>query len=178
MEQHFNSSEAGELSGLERRLYTEVPPSDKKKFVNKATDWYFMPKSFEKNGRLYGALGVRHFKKLCAETYRKLVKKLFGTERAHFVNNYLIWDFSEDGLRKFDYATRINEGIHLLAAALFTSQTVDYLSDGRYGMAALGSGLNLALGVYPILTQRYNRARIYNTVEKMQERNQDACLSK
>jgi len=177
MKQDFISS-AEELSDLERELQTETSPSDKRNFVNKATDWYFMPKSFEKNGRLYEALGVRHFKRLCAETYRKLVKKTLGTERAHFINNYLIWDFSEDGLRKFDYATRINEGIHLLATALFTSKTIDYLSDGKYGMAALETGLNLALGIYPILTQRYNRARIYNTVERMQERNQNACPSK
>lgn len=162
------------LSDLERELHAETSPLDRRNFVNKTTDWYFMPKSFEKNRRLYEALGVRHFKKLYAETCRKLVKKLFGTGRDDFVNNYLIWDFSEDGLRKFDYATRINEGIHLLVTALFTNATIDYISNGEYGMAVLETGLNLVLGIYPILTQRYNRARIYNTLERMQERNQSA----
>ncbi len=67
--------------------------------------------------------------------------------------------------------TRINEGIHIIAAVGFTIFTADFISEGKYERATFEIGLNLALGIYPALTQRYNRARIYNTIEKMKKRN-------
>ncbi len=91
---------------LEERLQQKKSLKiSKRKTLDKMTDWYFTPKSFERwgSGRIYEFLGMHYFKKLCAENYRKLVKKEFGSHRAYFKNNYLIWDFSKEGLKKFDY---------------------------------------------------------------------------
>jgi len=159
------------MSDLERELYQdEVSDSDNRRFLDRMTDWYFRPKSFEKweNGKVYETLGIKHLKKLCAETYRKLVKRSTGSDRASFKNNYLIWNFSKEGLKKFDYQTRMNEAIHILPTAIFSGLTANYLSEGKYGMAALETGLNLALGIGPLLLQRYNRARLHNVIDRME----------
>ena len=59
-----------EFSWLERELNsTEM---NNRSFWTKASDLYFMPKSFEKNGELYERLGVRHFKRLLTKPIRKL----------------------------------------------------------------------------------------------------------
>ena len=158
----------GNLSTLEREL--DSIGTEHTNFIDKYTDWYFMPKPFEESGQFYEALGVRNFKKLCAETCRKLVRKTFGSDKIPCPNNYLLWNSSQDGLRKFDYATRINESVHLVAATQFVGSTIGYLSDGKWGMASLATGLNIVLGIYPILTQRYNRARLHHTIERMKQR--------
>ena len=61
----------GEPSELERQLNsTEL---DNRSILQKAKDWYFAPKSFERSGKLYETLGIRLFKKylLTGEMWNK-----------------------------------------------------------------------------------------------------------
>ena len=52
-----------QISDLERELYQEeVSEPDNRRFLDGMTDWYFRPKSFERSGKLYEALGVRGIK--------------------------------------------------------------------------------------------------------------------
>ncbi len=62
----------GVVSDLEDRLDSETDRS----FIEKSTDWYFAPKSFERSGKLYKALGVRQFKKLVIGTFGWVFKKI------------------------------------------------------------------------------------------------------
>ena len=130
-----------ELSDLEKELQVEYSTEkDSRNLFRKLTDFYFMPKSFEKSGKLYERLGVRHFKKLTAETMRKFSRKLTGSYRAKGWNNYLIWDFSEKGLRAFDNATRINEASHSPFTVWLAYRTIDDLADGNYVGATIKRG--------------------------------------
>lgn len=58
-----------ETSDLERELYAESPEGTDvtkgKSFWQKLSDLYFQPKSFERSGKLYEALGVKWFRKYC-----------------------------------------------------------------------------------------------------------------
>lgn len=184
LERKLYENRSEDVSSVDGYLRTLIPDYDARKkelqehmakegnkgFVDKITDFYFRPKSFERSGKLYEMLGVRYFKKLCAETFRKLVKKVDDSDKIGVPNNYLLWDFSEKGLRAFDNQTRKNEAIHAIPTVAFTIPTVSSISQGSYGMAVLYVGLTFALGIYPILTQRYNRARICNTIDKMEAR--------
>jgi hypothetical protein len=40
------------------------------------------------------------------------------------------------------------------------------IAEGNYTRAAMAVGANLVVNVYPIMTQRYNRARIYRALGK------------
>ncbi len=64
----------------------------------------------------------------------------------------------------------MNEAIHLTPTLIFSYKTAYCLFDGNYGIAALNVVLGLSLGIGPILIQRYNRARLYNLIEKMEAR--------
>lgn len=150
-------------------ILSEPVAEDKRNLFRKATDLYFMPKSFEKSGKLYEALGVKHFKKLCIAPIINMARKILDQDRVDIPNNYLIWDFSEDGLRKFDYATRLNELVHMPAAIICAHSVIKQLSEGDYNGAAFTGFISL-INAYAAMTQRYNRARIYNTVEKMQKK--------
>lgn len=129
------------------------------------TDWYFKPRFFERSGKLYEALGVKLVKKACVR-----LGKLLCEDKVDWPNNYFIWDHSKEGLKKFDYYTRLNESIHFLPALTFTCKTLIYLSQKDIGTAAFVTGLNLISGVGPLMLQRYNRARLYNLIDKMKER--------
>ena len=43
-------------------------------FVEKYTDWYFMPKAFERNGKFYEYIGIKQFKKLVMNTAGLLLR--------------------------------------------------------------------------------------------------------
>ncbi len=88
----------GEVSDLEDRLYSEI---DERSFIEKSTDWYFRPKSFERSSKLYEALGVRGIKKVC-DWIGKLIY-----ENPTTPNNYRIWDRSAEGLKAYERETRL-----------------------------------------------------------------------
>jgi hypothetical protein len=108
--------------------------------------YYFRPKPFE-NSRLYEALGVRLAKKAVTYIFKNKGK----------ADNYYIGkERSLEALIKYEKETRFNEKVHLFSTAC----------------CIIGNlwPLNIA-NLYLIMIQRYNRARIVNTLK-------DACSAK
>ena len=110
-------------------------------------DFYFTPKFFEKSGRIYELLGVRIFKKFLP-TYGDYMLRLTGIR--------LINNGSTETLKDYETATKIFEMIHLVFCLLYICFSVSIL-------------LNLMINIYPIMVQRYNRARIYKILRKREQ---------
>jgi len=149
---------------LEEELIAEKPTQvNKFNFFDRVSDWYFKPKSFEKNPKFYENLGVKGIKKVC-----DFIGKVFG-DNPDSPNNYRIWDKSKEGLEKFQSKTRFNEKIHLPAVVLCgivaTANAIDKdVANTILGVTCVG------INAYGVMLQRYNRARLYNTIEKMEAR--------
>jgi len=154
----------GGVSDLENILDSETDRS----VIKKLTDWYFVPKSFERSGRLYEALGVRPFKKLVMGTFGRL-HELCGydkTSSKYFIGQYR----SKKSLKKFEVNTRLNELIHAPLTAYFVYKLAEDLANNNYDVVII-NGIGLLINGYCTMLQRYNRARVYNTLDKLAERN-------
>ena len=181
MGQKLKTSDARELSDLERTLYNtdvDIPigeTEEKEGFfqrvansVKSGIDYYFRPKSFEKNGKLYGKLGVKQFHRLYLATFGRVIKFLSREDR-------WIKDFSNESLENLEKWTRLYEGVHFIGNLTFTPLIINNLVNGNYEQAITGVAMNTVINIYPIMMQRYNRSRIYNVLEY---RNRYACPSK
>lgn len=151
-----------ELSGLERELdSTEV---DGRNVWQKMKDFYFKPKSVEmrNNGKIYELLGVKYFKRFVTK-----LRERTSDERTQ--DNYFLQSRTEEGLKDFVSKTRYNEGVHLIGTLVSaTSLTLGRLGGDPF---ALIVGIPLtAINAYCVLTQRYNRARIENVLDRMESR--------
>jgi len=114
---------------------------------------YFNLCRFERDGRLYELFGVRHFKRFAS------AGDFFNYRRRR----------SEPGFRnitgyssaiEWESRTRFNELAHL-GNLIFNLVMIGWLSfRARYTWLGPIMFLNLFLNVYPIMLQRYNRARI------------------
>ena len=159
------------MSGLEKKVsgleksYSELHLfQQNESFWHKADkmakyvlDLYFKPKPFERNGKLYRVLGVKRFKKFMfnGDYMNALLRKIYPKYR-------LVKD--EDSARFWEFCTRIYEGVHLGGCGLMITKIVDRLADTDYKGAAIYTALNTVVNIYPIMLQRYNRARIYNVL--------------
>jgi hypothetical protein len=114
---------------------------------------YFDEHSFELRGRLYEYLGVRHFKYVASagdyiNRWRRRTDPSFRNVRTY--GEAVAWEAR----------TRFNEAAHL-ACLVFSAVMMLWLcSRGRYTWLPLIVVLNVLLNVYPIMLQRYTRARI------------------
>lgn len=155
----------GRLSGLERELEsTEV---DDRGFWQKADDWYSEPKGIERwgDGKVYELLGVKPYKRVLTD----LMIKINGGKKPHRVSNYFIWDTSKKGLKEFEERTRFNEGIHIsggLLTGAFAALTFTILD---YPILGTIPALLTVTQAYCIMIQRYNRVRIYNILERIEQ---------
>lgn len=144
----------------ESKSYSQKIVGGLKKVVN----YYFKPKSFERkgDGLLYKALGVQGFLYILP-TFGKLVCKLTGF---HPIRNAKT---KEKGLRDYESATRIYETTHFMMFWLYLAlTTIPFMSGNLRGV--LGWSIaNILINIYPIMVQRYNRARIYNALEKIEK---------
>jgi hypothetical protein len=70
-------------------------------------------------------------------------------------------------LRQFERRTRLNESIHLIGFVSFALLTGRKFASGALTMLGLTTALalNLILGLWPIVLQRYNRLRLYRAIE-------------
>ena len=114
---------------------------------------YFAPKAFE-SPALYRALGVGVAQRVVVWLGRRT-----GRDPTR-PNNYFVWDRSPQGLRAFEKKTRSNELMHLAGMILPALA----LAQGADGVLGVVLALILLLTVYPVLLQRYNRARIYRVL--------------
>ncbi|MCK4650444.1 hypothetical protein KAT36_04410 [Candidatus Pacearchaeota archaeon] len=149
-----------DISNLENKINYKT---NEKSFVETSADWYFAPKSFERSGKLYEILGVRQFKKLAMGTLGKLRKRGGDGEEP---SNYFIGRKRDlSSLKKFEIGTRINETIHAPFTIYFGHKLIESLGENNYGVAII-SGIGLLTNGYCTMLQRYNRGRIYNTLNK------------
>lgn len=155
---------------VETAIIEDVPETDKalswfKDVVKQTTDAWFDPKSFEKNPEVYEKLGVKTFKKY-VPTGGDLVVNFM---RRHGGSG-VIDDGSINSLRNYEKFTRIYETIHLVFFGVVAATIGSQLQAGYIETAAFIAGINTLVNVYPIMLQRYNRSRLYNTINKMEQR--------
>ena len=78
--------------------------------------------------------------------------------------------YGKNSLEDYERATRAFELIHLTGNAIMLwGITLDIYSNQPLS-AGIWFGLNTLVNIYPILLQRYNRARVYRVLEKMNQR--------
>jgi hypothetical protein len=120
---------------------------------------YFMPKKFEKNGRIYLFFGVKIYKNLL---------KLIGWEKIvrkdQTVKNKL------ESLVMFETWTKGPEVIHLLSAIfviIFTIWIGFKFSISAIIWLVIG---NIIFNIYPVMLQRYNRVKVSRLIKIIQNR--------
>jgi hypothetical protein len=123
-------------------------------------EFWYRPKRFETE-RLYRRLGALILKRY-VPTGGDLVMRWL---RRRHPERRLI-DPSTESLRRFERWTRIAEAVHLVSFAVFTRLALRRLSAGSLSRAGftVAMVLNLALGLWPVVLQRYNRLRIYRAI--------------
>src|SRR3989338_9292207 len=123
-------------------------------------DFYFQPKFFEKSGRFYEWFGVKFFKK-----YLLLTSE--DTPLGLWRNRSLFGYYYESKLKSLEKETRDLEVIHLFGLYVFSCfMVLAYLMSSFLFLIYFFSFLNICINLYPILVQRYNRARIYRILER------------
>jgi len=146
-------------------LSKDIPP------ISRFGECYFGPRSVEKkgDGALYRKLGVHYFKKI-VPTRGSFVNRLFNS---HPIAGAKTIEEKEEALREWELGTRFYESLHLFGGAWTASKIYDALSNGQYKEATMLAFINIIVNLYPVMLQRYNRARIYNALEKMAEERVD-----
>jgi len=160
------------ISGIEYS-YLDTDHFYGRKFsFRRLLDIYFKPKSFEKFGRLYEAFGIRYFKEFAMVTIGSLYS-LFGLKK-HTTNYHIGQNENRnlEGLANFEYMTRFNEALHGSLTIMCGNELVQNISSGNTLMV-VGHGICTLGNLYCVMLQRYNRARIYNTMESFGFSEQD-----
>jgi hypothetical protein len=109
---------------------------------------YHRIRKFERDGRIYEQLGVRYFSRLVR---RGPLTVLSPTLR---------FSGQVDALPRLEFETCKAEAGHMLAFLLVTLAAGYAALRGRWEAAGWLMLFNLPLNLYPVLLQRYNRARI------------------
>ncbi len=159
----MNPLREDDLSDLEKELQVEgTTEKDARSLLGKIANFYFTPKQIEKwrNGKIYEWLGVHKYKKYLP-TMGDIVSRKLGWHPIIGAKN------REEGLKNYEISTRQYEKIHLASSIVVTPIIVLTFTIENYIGGGISLGFNLVVNYYPILVQRYNRARIYNTLEKM-----------
>jgi Glycosyl-4,4'-diaponeurosporenoate acyltransferase len=123
-------------------------------------DAWFAPKQFETE-RLYVRLGALILKRYVPTggdvvmrwlRRRNPERRLIGT--------------SPESLRRFERWTRIAEAVHLVGFAVFFRLALRRFYVGSLSKAGLAAAtvLNLTLGLWPVVLQRYNRLRVCRAI--------------
>jgi hypothetical protein len=123
---------------------------------------YFLPNSFERDGRIYRWTGIRVFVGFL---------RLIGWERVMRRSTPIRHD--ESALRKYSDSTKDSETLHLVAAiftAVFTLTVAWRYSFAETKWLCLS---NVLMNAYPVMLQRYNRPRVESLLHRL-ERNRRA----
>jgi Glycosyl-4,4'-diaponeurosporenoate acyltransferase len=124
-------------------------------------DIWFRPKRFE-NERLYRRLGARVLKRYLPTGGDIVMRRL----RRRHPDRRLVRP-GLDALRQFERWTRVAETVHLTGFAGFAALTVRQYTAGALGPVGvtIAVTLNLTLGLWPAVLQRYNRLRAYRAID-------------
>lgn len=124
-----------------------------------ALDYYFRPKFFERDGRLYEKIGVRLFRKIAP--WGDYMNKLLRKKSPGYKNID-----GKQSAKNWEKFTRITEGGHIAIYSAELGFTIYALLEINYAVGAIFGGITTVTNVYTIMLQRYNRARIYNILGK------------
>jgi len=161
------------LSGVKKKELCDLTSDNyevnrEKSILKKMADWYFEPTGLEKQGKVYELIGMKKFKKGALKLTSKLGRVKDGTKGS----NYYIDDISLESIKRFETKTRFNETVHIITDVPAIYFAMDQFSKGEYA-----AGVVLSLIALPSLylagLQRYNRARIYDIVDRLESSNSD-----
>lgn len=123
-------------------------------------DFWFRPRRFESEG-LYQGLGALVLKRYVPTGGDLAMRRL----RRHHPDRRWVTSGLQS-LCQYERRTRLNELIHLIG---FVGCTV--LVTSKFALGSLtvfwltiGLALNLILGLWPVVLQRYNRLRLYRAI--------------
>jgi len=122
-------------------------------------DSYFDIKRFEADGRVYELLGIRFFK-------RVVPNGLYINQLARRFDPVYRVVRNKQSMIEFEAQTILAERCHLVSLLLMVPSAIYALMLGWYVFAAVILLPNIPLHVYPILLQRYTRARIQNALQR------------
>ena len=124
------------------------------------SDVFFRPKHFESE-RLYERLGAKLLKRYVPTGGDLVMRHLRRRSPA------IRWVTSSvHSLRSYERRTRLNESIHLIGFIGFLILAISKLISGSlsaFGLA-IALALDLILGLWPVILQRYNRLRLYRVI--------------
>lgn len=122
-------------------------------------DQYYHPKSFELSGRLYELLGVKFYKRwmMNGDYMNHIIRR--------FVPEYRVVD-SFASMRKFEAQARRHEKGHFMWVIITMLAGVYATILGSYMLAICLLLSGLMVHLYPMMLQRYTRARIYKCLER------------
>lgn len=126
-----------------------------------ASDIWFQPKYFESEHlyERFGALVLKRYVPTGGDLAMRLLRRHYPGSR--WVTSSL------QSLQDFERRTRLNEFIHLIGSAGFTVLIVVKFAMSSHAPFRLivALALNLILGFWPVVLQRYNRLRLYRAIE-------------
>lgn len=127
-----------------------------------ALDVWFRPKGFESE-RLYEQLGALLIKRYVPSGGDLIMHRL----RRDHPSWRLVTPRSES-LRRYERKTRLNESIHLIAFLGVTTLATERFVSGSLSAFGLtvAMTLNLIVGFWPVVLQRYNRLRLYRALDR------------
>jgi len=132
-------------------------------------DLYFNPKWFERDGLIYKVLGIAIFKVVINATVGKFVLAL--RQRKDLTSYYVSDVRSEKALRLTERWSRFNEATHLILVIVSLMILKAFHTRGYHDGVIIMTFV-VALNVYLIMLQRYNRIKILKWVAILQTRNQ------
>jgi hypothetical protein len=114
---------------------------------------YYRPRAFEASGRLYEWIGVRLFRHFVmnGDDMNTEIRRIYPTYRVIV---------GQREMRRLEEQTRLNERSHVFAFWAGLPAIVYAVLLGWTGFAIFLGGATALANVYPILLQRYTRARI------------------
>lgn len=125
-----------------------------------AFDVWFRPKGFESE-HLYERLGALLLKRYVPTGGDLVMRRL---RRDHPSRRWVT--SSLESLRRYERRTRLNEAIHLIGFIGFTVLIATKFASGSLTASGMTVALtlNLILGLWPVVLQRYNRLRLYRAI--------------
>ena len=125
-------------------------------------DAWFRPKRFESD-RMYEGLGARVLKRYIPTGGDLIMRRL---RRDHPERRWVTSSFQS--LRSYEKRTRLNESFHVVGFTAFAVLAASRFASGS--LTALGLAIALALdvmlGLWPVVLQRYNRLRLYRAINR------------
>ena len=124
-------------------------------------DVWFRPKRFESE-RLYEQLGALLIKRFVPTGGDLVMRRL---RRDHPGWRWVTR--SCESLCRYERKTRLNEAIHLTGFIGFAILAAEKSASGSLSLFgfAVAMSLNLLIGLWPVVLQRYNRLRLYRAIK-------------